>query len=551
MLTKAVGRYVVLRTVKKDKLITRIYPTRAEMGANAAADIAACIAKLLEEKETINIIFAAAPSQNEVLKGLRENTNIPWERINAFHMDEYVALPSDAPQGFANFLKDALFDHVPLRAMYLLNGNTPPEDEIIRYSRLLKENPADILCMGIGENGHIAFNDPHVADFDDPALVKVVDLDETCRMQQVHDGCFTSLDKVPTHALTLTVPALANAKYHFCVVPAPTKAQAVRSTIHGAIGAHCPATVLRTLPNAVMYCDEDSASLLPRRFRIGVITDEASQNIGEAAAFAANFGLDALELRSVNGRGPFAWTEADVAEIKAAAAAHRLEIAAISSPLFKCRISDEKAMEENIEGFIKCIAHCRELGCNLIRGFDFWKEGAPLEARVAKFAPIVKLCEENQVYCVLENEPATHSATPALVLELVKAIGSPWVKMLFDPGNIPFAVENASPYPDDYELVRNDVAHIHIKDAVREAGKGRAVCIGTGLVDYPGLLAALIRDGYEGYMCLETHYRNTTKLSEGQLILPGGQTFSEGGAAASFESMTAFTAIINQVQEEK
>ena len=273
MLRKPAGRRMKLWTVKKDKLTTNIYRTRKEMGAYAAADIAACIEKLLREKETINMIFAAAPSQNEVLKNLRENAKIPWERINAFHMDEYIGLPDDAPQRFANFLKEALFDHVPFRSVNLLDGNIPPEEGILRYSRLLAENPVDIVCMGIGENGHIAFNDPHVADFDDPALVKVVDLDETCRTQQVHDGCFKSLDEVPTHALTLTVPALARSEYHFCVVPAKTKAKAVQCTVYGEIGAHCPATVLRTLPNAVMYCDEDSASLVAKEFGLGMITD--------------------------------------------------------------------------------------------------------------------------------------------------------------------------------------------------------------------------------------------------------------------------------------
>lgn len=251
-----------MRKVTKDKLETRIYPTRALMGSAAAEDIAACILELLAEKDTINMIFAAAPSQNEVLAALAADKRIPWERINAFHMDEYVGLAPEAPQRFANFLRNAIFDKVPFRSVNLLDGNVAPDIECARYSALLTENPADIVCMGIGENGHIAFNDPHVADFNDKALVKVVDLDETCRMQQVHDGCFAQLSDVPTHALTLTVPALAAAEYQFCVVPASTKAWAVRETICSEIGEHCPATILRKLKNAVMYVDEDSAALL-------------------------------------------------------------------------------------------------------------------------------------------------------------------------------------------------------------------------------------------------------------------------------------------------
>ena len=251
-----------MRKVTSDRLETRIYPNRTVMGAAAAEDIAACILGLLSEKDTINMIFAAAPSQNDMLSALIADRRIPWQRINAFHMDEYVGLSPETPQRFATFLKKAIFDKVPFRSVNLIDGNVPPETECARYSALLSAHPVDIVCMGIGENGHIAFNDPHVADFDDPTLVKVVDLDNTSRMQQVHDGCFATLDDVPTHALTLTVPALAAAKYHFCVVPAPTKAWAVRETIFSKIGEHCPATIMRRLENAVMYCDEDSAALL-------------------------------------------------------------------------------------------------------------------------------------------------------------------------------------------------------------------------------------------------------------------------------------------------
>lgn len=251
-----------MKMIQKDKLTVQIYDTRAEMGAAAAKDVAACIHSLLETKEEIYMIFAAAPSQNEVLAGLLNDKTIPWNRIHAYHMDEYVGISPDAPQGFAMFLRRALFDHVPFASVNLIDCTAEAKAEAARYSALLAEHPADIVCMGIGENGHIAFNDPHVADFNDSALVKVVDLDETCRMQQVHDGCFATLNDVPKYALTLTVPTLANAPYRFCVVPAATKANAVRNTVEGEIGEACPATVLRLKDNSVMYCDGDSASLL-------------------------------------------------------------------------------------------------------------------------------------------------------------------------------------------------------------------------------------------------------------------------------------------------
>ena len=127
---------------------------------------------------------------------------------------------------------------------------------------MLNEKPIDIVCMGIGENGHIAFNDPPVADFNDPKTVKVVKLDEVCRMQQVHDGCFRSIDEVPTHALSLTVPALMAAKYRFCVVPAPTKANAAKAMLNDAIDEHCPCTILRRTPGSILYLDADSSALL-------------------------------------------------------------------------------------------------------------------------------------------------------------------------------------------------------------------------------------------------------------------------------------------------
>ena len=149
----------------------------------------------------------------------------------AYHMDEYIGLAPDAPQGFGNFLRRSLFEKVPFAGVEYLNGGADDIDaEIRRYSQILRKHPADMVFMGIGENGHIAFNDPHVAHFDDCALVKKVELDERCRAQQVHDGCFDAIDQVPTHALTLTIPALVRAERIFCMVPAATKAEAVEHT---------------------------------------------------------------------------------------------------------------------------------------------------------------------------------------------------------------------------------------------------------------------------------------------------------------------------------
>lgn len=252
-----------MKSYKVDKLTVKIFETRKEMGEVSAKEISAKIKELLSVKPEINMIFAAAPSQNDVLKSLVEDKSIEWNRVNAYHMDEYIGLDKNAPQGFGNFLKDHIFGLVPFKSVnYIDITTTDPDKEADRYGELLKANPTDIVIMGIGENGHIAFNDPPVADFNDARWVKPVKLDEICRQQQVNDGCFKTINDVPTHAMTLTVPTLVKAPYLFCIVPAPTKANAVYETLNGTIDEHCPASVLRLQDNAVLYLDGDSSKLL-------------------------------------------------------------------------------------------------------------------------------------------------------------------------------------------------------------------------------------------------------------------------------------------------
>jgi len=251
-----------MREINKDKLNVKIYSGRPELGAAAAEILTAKISELLNTKEYINIIFASAPSQNEFLAELLHK-NIEWNRINAFHMDEYVGLHPDAPQGFGNFLKDRLFSKVNCREVHYLNGNADSvQDECRRYSDLLIKYPTDIVCLGIGENTHLAFNDPHVADFNDPEIVKVVDLDQDCRTQQVNDGCFATIDDVPTHALTITMPALFKSTFAYAIVPGKFKANAIYHTINSDISELYPSTILRRHDHAVLFIDEDSASKL-------------------------------------------------------------------------------------------------------------------------------------------------------------------------------------------------------------------------------------------------------------------------------------------------
>jgi glucosamine-6-phosphate deaminase len=250
-----------LRTARVDRLAIEVHSTRAAMGAAAAAACRRQIEDAVARRGACRIIFAAAPSQNEMLEQLRCAPDIPWQCVEAFHMDEYRGLAPDAPQRFSRFLRRALFDHVPLRAAHLIDAaGVRIEEEMRRYASLLAAAPIDVVCLGVGENGHVAFNDPPVAAFDDPLSIKEVELDPACRRQQVNDGAFPSVDAVPARAVTLTVPALMRADALFCVVPGRTKAAAVHAMLTGPITEACPASVLRTHPYCTLYLDRESAS---------------------------------------------------------------------------------------------------------------------------------------------------------------------------------------------------------------------------------------------------------------------------------------------------
>jgi glucosamine-6-phosphate deaminase len=191
------------------------------------------------------VIFAAAPSQRETLERLRVAEGIDWSRVTAFHMDEYLGLPPDAPQRFGQWLKDALFDHVPLAKVQLLEPDA--SDNIQHYAEELAVAPIDLVVLGVGVNGHLAFNDPPDADLEDPRSVRLVELAAASREQQVDDGCFDRLEDVPTQAVTLTVPGAA-------------KADAVRAALSDPIGPACPATALRRHGDCTLYLDKESAA---------------------------------------------------------------------------------------------------------------------------------------------------------------------------------------------------------------------------------------------------------------------------------------------------
>lgn len=209
----------------------------------------------------IRMLIAAAPSQDEFLDVLTGIESNPWSSLTAFHMDEYLDLPPEAPELLGSYLREHLFDKVAFRRVYFIDPI--PADASTggaSYGQLLEQVPIEIACLGIGENGHLAFNDPPVADFEDSETVKIVELDERCRQQQVNDSCFETIVKVPKQAITLTVPALMAAASLFVIVPGPTKTEVVFRTLQGPIETACPASVLRRHKNARLFLDIDSAA---------------------------------------------------------------------------------------------------------------------------------------------------------------------------------------------------------------------------------------------------------------------------------------------------
>jgi glucosamine-6-phosphate deaminase len=243
-----------------DRLAVEVHPDRRTMGHAAARAVAATLAGTIAQRGEARVIFACAPSQNEFLESLvalsASEIPVDWSRVVAFHMDDYVGLDRKHPQSFRHFLDVHLLQKVSVRRFHPIPAENKDSAQVCRqYTALLSEKPIDLICLGIGENGHIAFNDPPVADFDDSALIKIVELDSVCRQQQVNDGCFPSLDAVPRHALTLTIPVFRRARRLSVVVPSARKAKAVTQTIRGPITTECPASILRLHPDATLYVD--------------------------------------------------------------------------------------------------------------------------------------------------------------------------------------------------------------------------------------------------------------------------------------------------------
>ena len=251
------------KTIKADQLNVHVYESRRRMGDAAALVIASELRDLIKRNGRAVAIFASAPSQNEFLEALAASPGIDWSCITAFHLDEYLGMNESAPQSFRKFLIDRLVNKVPLGEFHGLRGDAGDgPSEAKRYAQLLETNPPDFAVLGIGENGHLAFIDPPFCDFNDPETVKVVQLDEICRKQQVNDGAFNSLDEVPRDALSLTIPTIMVRPKLFAIAPGPAKRNAIKGAVEGPIATSCPASILRTHPDAHLFIDKDSAELL-------------------------------------------------------------------------------------------------------------------------------------------------------------------------------------------------------------------------------------------------------------------------------------------------
>lgn len=252
-----------LRTFRAEALDVRVYAGRADLSEAVAHEVRDHLAAALAAQGAAAAILATGNSQIQFLARLAALGGVDWSRVTLFHMDEYLGISGDHPASFRRYLRERVETLVKPKVFHYLAGDALlPLDECRRYADLLRAQPIDLCCLGIGENGHLAFNDPPVADFDDPHLVKLVKLDDACKTQQVKEGHFPDLAAVPPYAYTLTIPALCSARRMLCLAPETRKARPVKDALHGPVSPACPASILRRQPHASLLLDVDSAALL-------------------------------------------------------------------------------------------------------------------------------------------------------------------------------------------------------------------------------------------------------------------------------------------------
>ncbi|MGC1781031.1 MAG: glucosamine-6-phosphate deaminase [Acidobacteriaceae bacterium] len=251
------------RRLRIGNLKLEIYPDGRTAGIAAGRSAGKLLLALAGRLDDIGIIFATGISQLEILKELTSIHGLPWDRVSGFHLDEYIGLPADHPASFRHYLRQNLTQRVKMRHFFEIDGTAAdPQRECADYAGNLRAHSPQLCFLGIGENGHLAFNDPGEADFEDPKDVKIVELEEVSRRQQLEERWFKTLAEVPKRAITLTLPTILRVPQLLVTAPGRRKAEIVRRTIEETISTDCPATILRTHPNVTLYLDEDSASEL-------------------------------------------------------------------------------------------------------------------------------------------------------------------------------------------------------------------------------------------------------------------------------------------------
>jgi len=236
---------------------------KQELGKRAAAEGAALIQRAIEKKGKANIILATGASQFEMLESLVKANYVDWQRVTAFHLDEYIAMPESHPASFRRYLRERVLAFVPIGEFYPINAETDPEAEVKRVGEIIKRHPIDVAFVGIGENGHMAFNDPP-ADFATEAPYLIVNLDESCRRQQMGEGWFKRLEDVPTRAVSMSIKQVMKSEWVVCSVPDLRKAQAAKSCLEGPVSPMAPSSCLQNHERALIFLDQDSASLLTK-----------------------------------------------------------------------------------------------------------------------------------------------------------------------------------------------------------------------------------------------------------------------------------------------
>lgn len=286
-------------------------------------------------------------------------------------------------------------------------------------------------------------------------------------------------------------------------------------------------------------------------FKKGVITDEISQDLGIALEVAVRYGLDAIELRSVWDKSVHELDDGEIDKIKKLLQDTGLHVCAISSQFFKCSMNNADEIKEHLEILKKCIKLAHKLNVRMIRGFTFWNEGGfdlQLSGIISRFEDAVKLLHKEGMTLVLESDPSVYASNAVKLGRVVKGLDAACVKALWDPGNDLYDPDCEIPFPDGYNAIKSHMVHMHLKDAARlPNGKTEGRPIGEGQVDYKGQFADLIKDGYNGYVVLETHYRHQHNISDDLLLLPKGSAFSYGGQEATEECLEKWFKLLDSL----